>query len=357
MKDNRIEKLADILVNYSTKVKRGETILISSSDLGKPLVTEVYKKVLKAGGYPLVDIQFEELRPIFFNLAEEHQLTNFPVIKEFEAKNIQANIVISAPNNRKAMSNTNPDRLITRSKVLKPIKDHIVENVRWVIVNFPTNSLAQEAEMSLEEYEDFVFQATNIDWTEMDKKQTKFKDLLDKSEIVRIKGKDTDIVLSIKGREAIKCAGAYNMPDGEIFLSPLEDSANGYILFDYPAIYNGREVDGVRLEFKDGKIIKATAEKNSEYLNKLLDTDAGARFLGELGIGMNYGIKKFTKDILFDEKIGGTIHLAAGQSYKEAGGKNNSAIHWDMIKDLKSGGEIFLDDTLVQKDGRFLVEL
>ncbi|TAN62667.1 aminopeptidase, partial [bacterium] len=203
--------------------------------------------------------------------------------------------------------------------------------------------------------EDFLYGATNIDWNKVKKKEEKLKAVLDKASVVRIVGKDTDLTLSIKGRKAIACYGERNMPDGEVFLSPVEDSAEGHVYYEMPAIYQGREVLGIRLKFKRGKIIEARADKNEGFLNAMLDTDKGGRFLGELGIGTNYGIQKFSKDILFDEKIGGTVHLAAGRSYEEAGGKNVSAIHWDMIKDLRQSGAIYLDGKAIQKNGRFLI--
>lgn len=356
MADPRITKLASILVRHSMRVKKGDRVLISSStELAKPLVLEVYREVLKAGGHPLTSISFEETSTIFYSAATKAQLNDFPETRMFEAKNIDCFATIRAAANKKAMSNVNPKVISERSKVLRPISEEIVNNKRWVLCNFPTNALAQEADMSLEEYEDFVYGATNIDWNAVKKKELKLKRALDKANEVHIVGRETDLKIGIKGRKAIGCYGERNMPDGEVFLSPLEDSAEGHIYYDMPAIYQGREVIGVRLRFKAGKVVEASAEKNEDFLIAMLDTDEGGRFLGELGIGVNYGIKNFTKDILFDEKIGGTVHLAVGRSYEEAGGKNISAIHWDMIKDLRKGGAIYLDGKMIQKNGRFLI--
>ncbi|CAG0963786.1 partial aminopeptidase, partial [Anaerolineae bacterium] len=256
--------------------------------------------------------------------------------------------------NKKAMSNVDPRAVGIRSKVLSPISEEIVNRKRWILTNYPTHSLAQEADMSLEEYEDFLYGATNIDWSKVKEKEMKLKGLLDKASSVRIVGKDTDLTLSIKGRKAIPCYGERNMPDGEVYLSPIESSAEGYIYYEMPAIYQGREVTGIRLRFRGGKVVEARADKNEDFLLAMLDTDKGARYLGELGVGVNYGIQKFTKDILFDEKIGGTVHLAVGRSYESAGGKNHSAVHWDMIKDLRAGGAIYLDGKAIQKNGKFL---
>ncbi|MBI5327959.1 MAG: aminopeptidase [Deltaproteobacteria bacterium] len=354
MSDPRVIKLADILVNYSLKVKRGERVLINvSSELAKPLVLEVYKNVLKAGGHATVNIAFEETANIFYTLAAKEQLLDFPKAKFFEAKGADCVVHIRASQNKKALSNVDSKAISMRSKVLMPIQEEIVNKKRWVLCNFPTNALAQETDMSLEEYEDFLYGATNIDWEKVKKEEMKLKRVLDKGKIVRIVGKDTDLSMSIKGRKAIPCFGERNMPDGEVFLSPIENSAEGKIYYDLPAIYQGKEVLGIHLKFNEGKVVEASAEKNEKFLIAMLDTDKGGRYLGELGIGTNYGIRHFSKDILFDEKIGGTVHLAVGRSYKDAGGKNESAIHWDMIKDLRNGGTIYVDGRLIQKNGRF----
>ncbi|MCL4873421.1 aminopeptidase [bacterium] len=356
MPDPRVKRLASILVNHSLGVKKNDTVLISSStELAKPLVLEVFREVLKAGGHPTTSIGFEETSNIFFDTATKEQVAFFPKTKLFEAKNIDCFVNIRASANKKALSNVDARTVGERSKVLRPISEEIVNRKRWILCNFPTNGLAQEADMSLEEYEDFVYSATNIDWNKVRQKEMKLKAALDRAKEVRIVGKDTDLKIGIAGRKSIPCYGERNMPDGEVFLSPQEDSAEGYIYYEMPAIYQGREVTGIRLRFKGGKVVEASADKNEDFLIAMLDTDKGARFLGELGVGVNYGIQKFTKDILFDEKIGGTVHLAVGRSYEEAGGKNISAIHWDMIKDLRKGGAIYLDGKAIQKNGKFLI--
>ena len=356
MPDPRTTKLADILVNHSLKVKRGDRVMIAaSSELAKPLVIESYKKVLEAGGHPQTSIAFEELSTILFSRGSRSQLTHFPEAKLYEAEQTDCFINIRAAVNKKALSNTDPKKMGMRSKVMKPISETIVNNKRWVLCNFPTDSLAQEADMSLAEYEDFLYGATNINWEKIRREGMKLKRLLDRGRSIRIVGKETDLTIGIAGRKAIPCFGERNMPDGEVFLSPLEDSAEGRIYFEPPAIYQGREVLGIRLTFKGGKVIDASAEKNEQFLIEMLDTDKGARYLGEVGIGINYGIKNFSKDILFDEKVGGTVHLAVGRSYEEAGGKNDSAIHWDIIKDLRKGGELYIGNKLVEKNGKFLI--
>lgn len=354
MSDPRVMKLADILINYSLKVKKGERVLInSSSELAKPLVLEVYKKILKAGGHPAVNVAFEETANIFYSMAAKEQLLDFPKAKFFEAKGADCVVNIRAAVNKKALSNIDSKAISLRSKVLMPIQEEIVNKKRWVLCNFPTNALAQETDMSLEEYEDFLYGATNINWEKVKKEEMRLKKVLDKGKVIKITGKDTNLTISIKGRKAIPCYGERNMPDGEVFLSPVENSAEGQIYYDLPAIYQGKEVLGIRLRFKQGKVVDVAAEKNEKFLVAMLDTDKGARYLGEVGIGTNYSIRHFSKDILFDEKIGGTVHLAVGRSYKDAGGKNESAIHWDMIKDLRHGGAIHVDGKLIQKGGKF----
>lgn len=355
MNDPRIDKLADILVNYSAKVKKGDTVIIRGDDLGKPLILEVYRKVIKAGGNPLVSVSFDEMNKIFYDHASKEQLSHRSGIRFYEAKNCDAVIIVHAPANSRALSAIDPKKMALRSKANKPISEIIVNKKRWILTNYPTQALAQDAEMSIDEYEDFLFNATNLNWAKVDREHERLKKIIDKGKTIRLTGKETDLTFSIKGRKGIKCTGGNNMPDGEIFYAPVEDSADGHIYYEFPAINGGKEVSGIRLEFKKGKVVKAKAEKNEKYLLAMLDTDNGARYIGEFGIGTNYGIKRFTKDILFDEKIGGTVHLALGRSYKESGGKNDSAIHWDMIKDLRNGGAIYMDGEKIQENGKFLI--
>jgi aminopeptidase len=240
-------------------------------------------------------------------------------------------------------------------KVIKSISDYRVEKTRWVIANFPTEALAQEADMSLSAYSDFVYSAVNkVDWKKLGKKQEVIRRRIDRAKVVRILAPGTDLTLNITGRKAVNCAGEFNMPDGEVFTSVVENSAEGIITYSYPAIFMGREFDEVKLLFKKGKVVKTEAKKGAEALNKILDMDKGSRRIGELGFGNNYQIKTFSKDILFDEKMGGTIHIALGRGYKETLSKNVSSLHWDMICDLRNKGEIWFDKTKVQKNGKWL---
>ncbi len=354
MADPRIGRLASILVTYSLQVKEGETVLISTGEAGKPLALAAYEEVLRRGGHPLLDISFEEADAILLKVGRPEQVGHLPRTKLFQARNIDCFLNIRAPLNRRLLAGAAAELVARRQSALKPWKDIIIDRKRWVLTNFPTHALAQEAEMSLADYEDFFYKATNIDWAAVDRQEERLKQLLDGAGGVRIKGRETDLTFSVKGRVARKCAGRSNMPDGEVFTGPVEDSAEGSIYYEFPAIYNAREVTGVRLTFKRGRVVEATAEKNEAFLHSMLDMDPGARRLGEFGVGFNYAIRRFTKDILFDEKIGGTIHLALGKGYAETRSRNKSALHWDMIKDLREGGELYLDGRLIQKDGKFI---
>lgn len=357
--DSRIIKQAEILVNYSLKVKKGENVIISGDFKSKPLALEIYKLLLKKGvGEVRFHFSSYEFSQMYFNKASNVQLNTFPQIAMDEIKKVDCVVHIGSETNTKGLSQVNVKKINQRQKTLKPLSDYRVQKTRWVITKYPTEARAQEAGMSLSSYKDFVFDSiTKVDWKKLKEKQKKIKKLLDKTGKVRIKGKDTDLEFSIKGRNAESASGEHNMPDGEVFTSVVENSANGFITFDFPALYMDREFENVRLEFKGGMVVKACATKGEKDLNEILDTDKGSRIIGEFGIGNNYKIKKFTKSILFDEKIGGTIHLALGNGYKETLSKNKSAIHWDMIKDLRNGGEIWFDDKLVQRSGKWMIRL
>jgi aminopeptidase len=351
--DDRVKALASLLVGYSLKVKRGEVVKISGTELAKPLILAAYEEVIKKGAYPLVDVFFDEANEIFYREGSGTQLDYLSPVKLYAAKKADAALFINSPSNTRMLTGVRPVKITRVRRANKPVSDIIMKKVRWVLVNFPTRALAQEAEMSLAQYEDFLFRSCLVDWKTMKKDLKYLKRLLERSDVVKIVGKDTDITFSIKGRKAIVCAGESNMPDGEIFTAPVEGTVEGRIYYDFPAIFGGREVSGIRLRFERGKVVEAEAEKNGDLLLGLLDTDRGARIPGEFGIGYNYGIDRFTRDILFDEKIGGTIHIALGKSYAESGGKNDSALHWDMIKDLRKDGAIYLDDRAIMEKGKF----
>ncbi len=365
--DPRIRRWAKLLVEYSIGVKKGDVVLIRGTSSAQPLVKACFEEVLKRGGHPVVRLSFEGQAYTFYKLASEEQLRFISEIDRVTARTINGLISIIGDENTKELTRVDHKKVATARAAYREIRDILDERelkgeFRWVLTAYPTSGLAQDAEMSTEEFAEFVYEACGLNhqdpiayWREVAERQQRYVDFLNMVKTLRFVGRDTDVTLSVEGRRWINCKGDRNMPDGEVFTSPVEDSVEGYIYFDFPAVYSGVEVVGVRLTFEKGKIVKATAEKGEEFLNKMLDTDEGARYLGEVAFGLNEGIKVFTKDILFDEKIGGTIHMAAGASYPETGGKNKSGLHWDFIKDMKDGGEVYADGKLIYRDGRFLI--
>jgi len=368
MTDIRIKKLADLLVNYSIEVKPGETVVLQGTTAAEPMLKELYAKVLQAGGNPFVLMSLPGADDLLYRYGNEAQLKHIPAPVDLIYRKYDCRIVLLSDLNTKELSNVNPEKMVLRSKARTRLMKTMMQRTaagefRWVVAPFPTPAYAQDAEMSLSNYEDFVYNACMPDmddpigyWKKIDAWQGKIVKWRAGKKTVRVKGKETDLRLSIEGRRFENCNGKLNMPDGEVFTGPVEDSAEGHVYFSYPAIENGREVTGIRLWFEKGKCVKATAEKNQDFLIQTLDTDAGSRYLGEFAIGTNDGIQKFTREILFDEKIGGSFHMALGAGYPETGSKNESAIHWDMVCDLRNGGEIWVDDTLLYKNGKFVIK-
>jgi len=353
--DERIKKLAKILTDYSIKIKKKDTILIESGIEAKELLLEIAKNIIKKGAFPRINLNLPGFSYLYFKYAKEWQLRTYPKISDYEIRHCNGIISINTDYNTKELTSIDPRKITLRKKITKPISDFIIKQDNWVITEYPTNALAQDAEMSLSEFEDFYFNSVLLDWKKESKKYNKLKKILDKAKKVRIIGEDTDISFSIKNRKAIVDDGKRNMPGGEVYIAPEEKTTQGFISYDFPAIFNGKEVSGIKLWFKNGKVVKAKADKNEDMLKAAINTDKGSKYLGEFGIGLNYNIKKFVKQILFDEKIGGTIHLALGMAYPEGGGKNKSAIHWDMIKDLRKKGEILVDDKVIQKNGKWKI--
>ncbi len=356
MQDPRVKELAGVLVNYSTRVKKGDVVLISASGFeAAPLVQQLYMLCLERGAaYVEYEFTVPEINRHFYNRATKSQLSYFPEHKFDFMKKATVYIAISAGENSMVMARANQAKMIAWSKVVRPIIDQRVKHTRWVITRYPTHGAAQEARMSLQEYEDYLFSACCIDWNAESKKQEKLKRLMDKADRVRIIAADTDLSFSIKGMPGIKCDGRYNIPDGEVFTAPVRDSVEGHITYNCPTLYQGKEFNGIRLEFAKGRIVKASAPGMDQFLNKILDTDEGARYIGEFAIGVNPGITQPMRNILFDEKIFGSIHFTPGQCYDECDNGNRSAVHWDMVKILKGDGEIRFDDQPIQKDGRFV---
>lgn len=358
--DYRVKNLAKVLVRYSIKAQKGDVVVVSGQAAAEPLVVAAYEELMRVGAFPVLQMQPEGIAEKFYNLAKPHHLTTLTPYQKSQIKNMTSTIRIMAETNTRSLTSVDPKKQATLSKTLRPIKDMLLKKP-WVLTLFPTNAYAQDAEMSLEEFENFVYRTTFSDtedpirrWKKLASMQDRLIKKLAGADEVHIVGPETDLKFSVKGRKFINSAGTNNMPSGEIFTGPVETSAEGYITYDYPVCVGGKEIDGIRLVFKKGIVVEATATKNQKYLLTMLDSDPGARRLGELGIGTNRGIQQFTKNILFDEKIGGSIHLALGSSYAETGGKNVSALHWDMIKDLRKGGAIYINGKLFEKDGKFV---
>jgi len=369
VRDSRLEKLADVLVNYNVGVKNGQSVRISSAPVAEPLVRELYRKVLQAGGHPLVRISPEELGEIFYKTANDEQLRYFSPIAIYEIEQLDCTIGIWADENTKALTNCDPKKIGVSQAARKPYMEIFLRRaaegkLHWTGTQYPTHASAQDAEMSLAEYEDFVFNAGMLDrpdpvgaWKKLSERQQRVVDFLNgKSDYHVVAANGTDVRMSVAGRRWINCDGHENFPDGEVFTGPVLDSASGVIRFSFPAVHHGREVQDVRLVFKDGKVVEASASKGQDFLISMLDTDAGSRFLGECAIGANYQIHRYTKNTIFDEKIGGTVHFALGAGYPETGNTNQSGLHWDMVVDLRQGGNIEIDGTKINIDGKFTRE-
>jgi aminopeptidase len=367
MPDPRMKKLAEILVNYSAAVRPGEWVLINGHVLALPLVNEVARLVLRAGGQPTVILNSEELEETTLREASEEQLRWVSPIEALVDEKIDVTIGVRAAHNTRALSGVDPRKQQIRQSARRDSMRTFMQrsaagSLRWVVTQFPCPAYAQDADMSLSEYEDFVYGATFADqsdpvacWNDIYTTQQRLVDWLKGKRQVVVRGPHIDLTLSIDGRTFINSDGKRNMPSGEIFTGPVEESVNGWVKFNYPAIRQGREVEGVELEFKDGKVVTARARKNEDYLLSQLDSDAGARYLGEFAVGTNTGIQRFTRSILFDEKIGGTLHMAVGAGYPETGSKNQSSIHWDFICDMRTDSQIIVDGELFYKNGEFQV--
>lgn len=366
MVDPRIEKLAKLCVHYSVDVKPKEKVLIQGSEMAFPLMNEIYKECLLSDAYPqILPVSFEALYT-FFRYAKEHQLVFVPPLDKFIAENIDVSIRLFCDPNPKLLTNIDPAKIRMRGASRREIADLNLKREaegkwRWTGLPYPISAQAQEAGMALSEYEDFVYSSCLVDrenpvaeWMKIRKKQDKICEFLNKTNEIHMVGEGTNLTFNVKGRTWINCSGEKNMPDGEVFTAPIEDSANGTIRFTFPGIFSGREIEDIRLTFKDGRVVKASAVKGDDLLQQLLKIE-GADRLGETAIGTNYNITRFTKNMLFDEKMGGTIHMALGfNPIPATGGLNKSALHWDILKDMRTDGEIYADNELFYKDGKFL---
>jgi len=369
MSDPRVAKLGDLLVNYSLELQPGQLLRIDAGTVAAPLVTEAYRSALRAGAHPRTRIDVEGLDVITVEEASDDQLVFVSEIERFEVEQVDAVMTIWADRNTRALTGADPQRVSRRIGSRHELTTRFWERIdsgeaKWVGGRFPTEAHAQDADMSLPEYEDFVYGACHVrpdedpvaHWRNVSAElNTRARELETFSEL-RITGPDTDLRVNVEGRRWLAADGKLNMPDGEIFTSPVETETEGEIRFSFPAIFHGRGVEDVRLRFEGGRVVAAEAKRANDYLQSLLDLDDGARILGEVAFGLNYEIDRFTRDILFDEKIGGTVHLALGSSFKKLGGENDSALHWDLICDLRADGEVYADGELVWKAGRFVHE-
>jgi aminopeptidase len=367
MRDRRIDNLAKILVQHSTAVRTGDDCVIEGEAAAEPLLQAIYEEVLRAGGNPIVQMAMSGQSSAYFELADDDQLDWVSPISEWTVENADVRLAVMASENTRALSGVPPERQTRRRAATRELMSRSMErsaagDYRWALTLFPTNAYASDARMSLTSYEDFFFSACLADfddpvgaWRNQSENTERLRDWVQGRSEVHVTGPGTDIKLGIEGRSFVASGGKRNMPDGEFFTGPVEDSAEGEVTFHLPATYGGHEVSGVRFRFEGGKVVDASAEQGEEFLISMLDTDEGSRRLGELGIGTNYGIERGTGEILLDEKIGGTVHLAVGSSYPETGGTNESAVHWDMICDLRQGGKIEVDGDLLQEDGKFVV--
>ncbi|MHC4940229.1 MAG: aminopeptidase [Planctomycetota bacterium] len=372
MFDPRVAKLADVIVNYSTAVKKDELVMLGGTLESAPLIVELYRAVLKAGGHPWVRMAPAELGEIALAEASDEQLAYLCPLDRTAISKVDVNIKIWSEQNTKALTGSDPKRQAVASKARRPLMAISMKRsalpagdpkqLRWAGTLFPTQAHAQDAEMSLREYEEFVYKAGKLDkrnpvaeWIKLGEAQQRLADRLDKAKEMHIRTPDgVDVRFGIEGRRWINCDGKFNFPDGEVFTGPIEDATEGVIQYRFPAVYGGREARDIRLEFKAGKVVDASASANEDFVFQMIDQDKGARILGELALGTNYGIQQHTRNILFDEKIGGTFHCALGMAYPESGGTNKSALHWDMICDLRNGGVVEVDGEVISRNGKFV---
>ncbi len=369
MDDPRINQIAKVLVQYSLGVQPGWRVMIRSWPEGEPLVREVYREVLRSGGYPVVSLTFRNAEEVFYKEASDEQLRRVPPLGRWVAETFEATVTILAESNTRQLMHVDPKRMAihrqARQETMRLFLDRAARGeLHWVLTLFPTNAYAQDADMSLAEFSEFVFNAALPDpedpigyWKRVRQYQARVVDWLSSRDEIHVVAPGTDLRVRTQGRVWISADGKENFPDGEIFTAPVDDSVEGHITYSYPAVYNGREVEGVELWFERGEVVKATARKGEDFLLEMLATDEGARRVGEFAIGLNRGIRTFTRNILFDEKIHGTIHMALGKAYPECGGKNESAIHWDMVCDLRHEGKMYADGELFYENGEFVIDV
>jgi aminopeptidase len=367
MTDPRVSNLARIVVEYCVEVQPSNRVAIIGYAEAAPLIKELYREVLKAGGHPLVNVRLEGMDYIYFSEANDDQLKYVNPMQEMVVKEFEQMIMLYSSPNTRSLSNIDSAKQRTQAQAHSELFKIRMQRAasgeqKWNISMFPTNAHAQEAEMSLADFEDYVYGTCFADtenpieqWLALSAMQQRLVEWLDGKKHVKVKGPNVDLELSIDGRKFKNSDGKTNMPSGEIFTGPVEDSVEGWARFSYPGIYAGREIEDIELTFEKGRVVKASAKKNEAMLLELLDSDEGARYVGEFAIGTNERVDRFIKNMLFDEKMAGTIHLAVGAGFPETGSKNVSSLHWDMLCDMHDGGQIFVDDELIYQSGQFKI--
>ncbi|HEV2580631.1 MAG TPA: aminopeptidase [Ktedonobacteraceae bacterium] len=373
MVDVRLQRMAQVLVRYCVGAREGDRLAINSAPAAQALLLEVYREALRVGTHPELFLALPGQAEIYYQEASDEQLAYIPAARRLMIEDNEALIVIDAQENTKSLNGINPERFAIARKAGEELNLKVLQrtnerdpyapgSLRWNRTLFPTDAYAQDAEMSLAEFENFVYHACFLDdddpvarWQELSAQQERLVQWLHGRHTVHLRGQDTDLTLSIEGRTFINDDGHYNLPGGEFFTGPVEQSANGFIRYSFPCSFQGRSVEDVRLRFENGVVVEARAGQGQEYLDRMLAMDEGARRIGEFAFGNNRNVDRCTKHTLFDEKMGGTVHLALGASIPQTGGVNVSALHWDMVCDLRHGSEIRVDDELFSKDGRFVV--
>jgi aminopeptidase len=367
--DPRVEKYAQILVDYSTKVKPGDLVAIHTSTAAEELIQVMIGLILERGAFPHVILDVANQEELYYTHATDELLDFVPKFHKMAFEEFDVLFKIRCDTNTRALSQVDPARQSRRQKALSPLlvaqmRRGADNSLRWMSTHFPNQAYAMEAEMGLEQYKNFFYRACHADegtpdpvahWQGIERQQQRLIDFIQGHDQVRVLGPNADLTLSIKGRTFMNACGTNNLPDGEIYTGPVENSANGWVRFTYPAIHQGRAVEGIELTFEEGKVVQATAKANQDFLLRMLDSDPGARYLGEFAIGTNYEIDRFTRSILFDEKIGGSFHMAVGAGYPETGSVNKSVIHWDMICDMRQDSEIQLDGEVIYRNGQFTI--
>jgi len=363
---SRIERLAGVLVDYSTRVKQGDLVCIDTGPAAAPLVREVWRRVLDAGAHPHLRLDVDGAPDLLLRDGTDAQLDWVSPLRKAEVERADVRIAIEAEVNTRGNTGVDPERQARSERAREPLRRvHFARasagELRAVVTLYPTDAAAQDANMSLSEYEDFVFHAGLLDrddpvaeWEALGKTYARLADWLDERREIRIVGDGTDLTLGVAGRTWVPCDGRENFPDGEVFTGPVETKVDGVIRFTYPASYAGRRVSGVELEFRGGEVVRAEAAEGETFLREMIALDEGARHVGEFSFGLNEAVHEFTGHTLFDEKIGGTVHLALGASYPESGGQIQSALHWDLVCDLRQGSEVLADGEVVYRDGRFV---